>query len=70
MIIETTSNIYYSVRETGNPDLAHVWLGVQVKFDRKSQSWVQRPNRKGGNRPQLVSKAHVHRIVQDASCEI
>lgn len=68
MIIETTCNRFYIVRETGNPDLNHVWLGQEVRFDKKSQSWVQRPNRKGGNRPQLISKAHCHRIVQAAAC--
>ena len=31
MIIETTCNHLYSVRETGNPSLAHVWLGIEVK---------------------------------------
>ena len=31
MIIETTDNRLYRVRETGNPNLAHVWLGVEVK---------------------------------------
>lgn len=65
MIVETTSNIFYSVRDTGSADLAHVWIGEQVRFDRKTQSWVKKPNRKGsGNRPQLVSKAHVYRIVE------
>jgi hypothetical protein len=63
VIIETTSNIFYEVIETGSPDLAHVWLGVQVRFDKKTQSWVRRPNRKGStNRPQLVSKAHCYRV--------
>jgi hypothetical protein len=63
MIIETTSNVCYCVRETGNPDLAHVWLGVQVRFDKTTKSWVKRPNRKGStNRPQLVSKAHLFRV--------
>ena len=31
MIIETSDNRLYSVRETGDPDLAHVWIGVEVK---------------------------------------
>lgn len=31
MIIETSDNHLYSVRETGDPDLAHVWIGVEVK---------------------------------------
>jgi len=63
MIIETTCNAFYSVRETGNPDLSHVWVGEQVKFDKKTNVWVKKPNKKGGNRPQLVSKAHCFRVV-------
>jgi hypothetical protein len=31
MIIETSANELYRVRETGNPDLAHLWLGTPVK---------------------------------------
>ena len=31
MIIETTDNRIYSVRETGNASLAHLWMGVEVK---------------------------------------
>lgn len=31
MIIETSSNQLYRVRETGDADLAHVWFGVAVK---------------------------------------
>lgn len=31
MIIETSSNELYRVRETNNPALAHVWFGVAVK---------------------------------------
>lgn len=31
MIIETTDNRIYSVRETGNANLAHLWIGVEVK---------------------------------------
>ena len=31
MIIETTSNQLFHVRETGDADLAHVWLGIEVK---------------------------------------
>jgi hypothetical protein len=31
MIIETSANELYRVRETGNPDLAHVWFGTPVK---------------------------------------
>jgi hypothetical protein len=31
MIIETAANELYRVRETGNPDLAHIWYGTPVK---------------------------------------
>lgn len=31
MIIETTDNRIYSVRETDNASLAHLWMGVEVK---------------------------------------
>lgn len=31
MIIETSANEFYEVRDTGNADLAHVWYGQKVK---------------------------------------
>jgi hypothetical protein len=31
MIVETLNNTYYSVTETGDPDLAHVWFGQKMK---------------------------------------
>lgn len=31
MIIETTGNQFFQVRETNDPDLAHVWYGIAVK---------------------------------------
>ena len=31
MIIQETNGTFCQVRETGNPDLAHVWFGVEVK---------------------------------------
>ena len=72
MIIETTDNRFYVVRETGNPNLSHVWLGVQVKWDKKAGMWAKKPNRKGsGNRPQLISKAHCLNIhVVGDTCDI
>ncbi len=30
-IIETSANELFQVRETGNADLAHCWVGVAVK---------------------------------------
>jgi hypothetical protein len=65
MIVETTDNRFWQVRETGSPDLAHVWLGTELKWSKSTQTFFKRPNRKGsGGRPQLVSKAHCHRIVE------
>ena len=66
MIVETTDNRFWQVRETGNPDLAHVWLGTELKLNRTTQTFFKRPNCKGGSegRPQLVSKAHCRRIVE------
>lgn len=31
MIIETSANRFYSVRDTNDASLAHVWFGVEVK---------------------------------------
>lgn len=31
MIIETSDNRLFSVRDTGDADLQHVWWGVEVK---------------------------------------
>ena len=65
MIVETTDNRFWQVRETGNPDLAHVWLGTELKLNKATQTFFKRPNRKGSEgRPQLVSKAHCHLIVE------
>lgn len=30
-IIETSANQFYSVRDCGNPEYAHVWYGTEVK---------------------------------------
>lgn len=38
MIIETSANQFYQVRETNNPNLAHVWFGIEVK--RAKGQWV------------------------------
>jgi len=60
-IVETFDGQVWQVRETGSPDLAHVWLGVAGKI--KNGVFVAKPNKKGsGNRPQLVSKAHLYRV--------
>ena len=65
MIIETTDNRFYLVHETGNPDLAHVWLGTEMRQDRKTGQWVKKANRRGGRPTQLVSKRHCLRIIQE-----
>ncbi len=31
MIIEDSANRFWQVRETGNPNLDHVWTGIEVK---------------------------------------
>ncbi len=33
-IVETSCNRLFAVRETGSPDLAHVWHGVEVRRTR------------------------------------
>ena len=63
MIIELNDNSFWQVRETGSADLAHVWLGVQGRFNAKTKVFTPKPNRNGsGNRPRLVSKAHCYRV--------
>lgn len=51
MIIETSSNRFYRVTETGHPNLEHVWNGVEVK--RVRGEWVDKKNA----RTELVRKA-------------
>jgi hypothetical protein len=51
MIIETSANQLYRVRETGNPELAHVWFGIPVK--RAKGGFVPKANA----REHLVRKA-------------
>ncbi len=36
-IIETSAGQHYAVRDTGDPALAHVWLGIAVK--RSKGAW-------------------------------
>lgn len=59
MVIETSCNRFYRVTETGNPDLAHVWMGVEVK--RVRGQFVDKKNA----RQELVRKAAT-RIVEAA----
>jgi len=51
MVVETSCNHFYSVKPTGNPNLDHVWMGVEVKKVRGE--WVP----KAKARPTLVRKA-------------
>ncbi len=50
-IIETTDNRLFRVRETGDADLQHVWVGIEVK--RTRDGYVPRAKA----REQLVRKA-------------
>ena len=59
MIVETSSNHLCNVRETGCADLAHVWIGVEVK--RVKGAFVP----KAKARPTLVRK-EASRIVAEA----
>lgn len=38
MVIETSANHFYQVRETNDANLAHVWFGLAVK--RAKGAWV------------------------------
>jgi hypothetical protein len=58
MIIETTDNRFYRVRDTNQEGLDHVWFGYPVK--RSKGDWVAKVNAL----TQLVSKAHIHRVVE------
>jgi hypothetical protein len=64
MIIETTANQLYTVAETGNPALAHVWYGIPVKKVRGEYVPTARGvNLQRRNSPELVRKAAT-RIVE------
>jgi hypothetical protein len=59
VIIETTDNRFFNVRETGDANLAHVWIGIEVKRVRGAYE----PKAKA--RPTLVRK-EASRIVVGA----
>jgi hypothetical protein len=59
MIIETTDNRKYSVAENTEPSLAHCWRGYEVK--KINGQYMPKANA----RMQLVSKAHLYRIVAE-----
>lgn len=44
MIVETTDNRFFRVREDNDPALSHLWIGVPVK--RSKGTWVPRANAK------------------------
>lgn len=60
MIIETSDNRFFSVdpAELTDPNLAHVWLGREVKYSKRDKRWNFKPRR-----PELVRKAAT-RIVE------
>ena len=60
MIIETSDNRLYRVRETGDADLAHVWFGTRVK--KTSAGYVPVKNA----RNELVRKAACRVVAQEA----
>lgn len=55
MIIETSSNRFYRVTETGIPTLAHCWYGIEVK--RTADGWVEKSKATKRSRAELVRKA-------------
>ena len=62
MIIETSANQFFKVRETGDPALSHGWYGIEVK--RVKGEYVPKANA----REILVRKAFT-RIVAHSSRE-
>lgn len=55
MIIETSDNRLFRVRESGDRDLAHCWIGLEVRrtYRRRVETFAP----KAGAREQLVRKA-------------
>jgi hypothetical protein len=62
MIIETSANQLYQVRETGEPALAHCWIGIEVKRVKGPVEGVFVPKAKA--RHQLVRKAASRIVVK------
>lgn len=54
MIIETSANKFYSVTETNEPGLSHVWYGLPVK--RVRNLWVLKSSARR-EAPEIVRKA-------------
>lgn len=63
MIVETSANELYRVRETGNPDTAHVWHGIPVKRA-KGGFVVKAEATKPGFREHMVRKAASRVVVE------
>jgi hypothetical protein len=61
MIIETSCNHFYSVTETGNGHLAHVWYGVPVK--KQKGEWVVTAKGRKTGKIELVRK-EASRVVE------
>ena len=57
MIIETSANLFYQVRDAG-PDLSHCWMGLPVK--RTKAGFVPKANA----REMLVRKAGCKVVAQ------
>ena len=60
MIVQTSDNRFYEVTETGSPDLAHVWNGIELKLvSGRKGTWVPKKNAL----PELVRKAAARIVV-------
>ena len=62
MIVETTDNRFFRVRETGDPDLTHTWLGVEVS--RAPSKSVTFPE------PLYLAKTTRETLVRKAGCRV
>ena len=58
MIIETSDNRFYRVREHDAPTMAHCYLGVELKRDKAGKFTARRPfGHRLHNHEELVRKA-------------
>ena len=57
MVIQTSANQFFSVQETGDADLAHVWSGVEVK--RVKGAFVPKKNAR-----QVLVRKEASRVVE------
>jgi hypothetical protein len=63
MIIETNANQLYQVRETGDKNLPHVWLGTPVKRERYADGDMIKVRFTPKGKERLIRKA-LCRVVQ------